>query len=262
MAVTHQPPQRSGQPVEDGTPHEGASLLDVDPDLCAAIPADDHALARRVLAGPHYEIPKGRWTPELLRAHKGGFGLLVTDGAIIREVELAGRPCTQILGAGDVLQETQTLGVLECPVTWTAVMPSSLVVLDERFTIATRRWPSLGVNLQRRLLDQADRVALHAATAQLPHIERRVIALFWQLAERWGTVTPYGIEVELPLTHEALGRLVGAQRPTVSLAMRELADEGTLTGNARGGWVLHRDSREELRPGRRSHESAVRAGTH
>jgi CRP-like cAMP-binding protein len=116
-------------------------------------------------------------------------------------------------------------------------------VLDERFTSAAHRWPALGLNLQRRLLDQADRVALHAATAQLPRVERRVIALFWQLAERWGRVSPFGIEVPLHLTHEALGRLVGAQRPTVTLALRDLAEDGALTRNARGGWLLDPGSR-------------------
>ena len=39
------------------------SLCDVDPDLTAGVPDDDHALARRVLAGPRYDLPKGRWAP-------------------------------------------------------------------------------------------------------------------------------------------------------------------------------------------------------
>ena len=222
------------------------SLVDTDPDLTAGVPHDDLALARRVLVRPRYEIPKGRWAPELLRAHEGAFGFLVVEGAILRELQLAGRDCALIVGPGDVLQEPSGGGLLECPTTWTALQPSVLTVLDERFTSAAQRWPALGVNLQRRLLDQADRVALHAATAQLPRVERRVIALFWQLAERWGHVTPFGIEVPLQLTHEVLGRLVGAQRPTVTLALRDLADDGLLTRSARGGWLLDRGSSDLL----------------
>ena len=224
----------------------GVSLVDTDPDLVAGVPHADLALARRMLIRPRYELPKGRWAPELLRAHDGAFGFLVIEGAILRELQLAGRECALILGPGDVLQEPSAGGLLDCPATWTALQPTVLTVLDERFTSASQRWPLLGVNLQRRLLDQADRVALHAATAQLPRVERRVIALFWQLAERWGHVTPFGIEVPLQLTHEVLGRLVGAQRPTVTLALRDLADEGSLTRTARGGWLLDRGSRDLL----------------
>ena len=225
------------------------SLVDADPELVAGVPDEDLALARRVLVRPRFDIPKGRWAPALLGGHEGAFGFLVLEGAIVRQLDLADRQCAQILGPGDVLQESTTSDVLDCPVTWTALQPSVLTVLDERFTAASRRWPALGVNLHRRLLDQADRVGLHAATAQLPRVERRVVALFWQLSERWGHVTPFGIEVPLQLTHEVLGRLVGAQRPTVTLAMRDLADEGLLTRSPGGGWLLDPASRELLRSG-------------
>ena len=222
------------------------SLVDADPDLCAGLAEEDLPLARRVLLRPRYEIPSGRWAPELLGAHEGGFGLLVLDGAIIRQLRLGGRDCTRILGPGDVLQEPRADVAIDCPVSWTALTPTAVVVLDERFTLAARRWPVIGINLQRRLLDQTDRVALHAATAQLPRVEQRMVALFWQLADRWGSVTPFGIEIRLPLTHDTLGRLVGAQRPTVTLALRELAHDGTLSRSARDSWLLCPDSREQL----------------
>jgi CRP-like cAMP-binding protein len=121
-------------------------------------------------------------------------------------------------------------------------------VLDARFTRATQKWPCLSVNLQRRLLDQADRSALHAAISQLPRVDQRILALFWQLAERRGRVTPFGVEVRLELTHEAIGRLVGAQRPTVTLALHALHDEGVLSRRAPGIWALGPQSRQALQP--------------
>ena len=223
--------------------------MDVDPDLTAGVPEDDFALARRVLVRPRYDIPKGRWAPELLRGHeRGAFAILVIDGAIMRQVDLADRHCLQILGPGDALQAASDTATFESPVTWTALRPSSVVVLDERFTRASQRWPSLGVNLLRRLLDQADRVAMHAAITQLPRVDRRILALLWQLAERWGRVTPFGVEVPLELTHETLGRLVGAQRPTVTLAVRDLAEQGAVTRTTDRGWLLAPASRDVLRP--------------
>lgn len=243
MAATARPPEDLRQEAPT------VSLVDADPDLTAGIPDADLELAQRVLTRPRYDIPKGRWSPELLRGHdRGAFAILLVEGALVRQLDVAERHSTQILGPGDVLQAPGTDGLLECPVTWTAVVPSAVVVLDERFTRAGQRWPSLNVHLQRRLLDQADRTALHAAISQLPRVDRRILALFWQLAERWGRVTPFGVELPLALTHESIGRLVGAQRPTVTLALRELADEGAVTRTAPGSWLLSARSRDALRP--------------
>ncbi len=228
------------------------SLLDVDPELTAGI-GDDVELARRVLTRPRYDIPEGTWSPELLCGHdSGAFGILLIEGAAVRQLDLVDRHSTWILGPGDVLQPATDAGLIDCPVSWTALQPTAVVVLDARFTRATQRWPSLGVNLHRRLLDQADRLALHAAISQLPRVERRVLALFWQLADRWGRVTPHGIEVPLALTHESIGRLAGAQRPTVTLALGSLADDALLTRTGNGTWLLAADSRDALSSGFRS----------
>jgi Crp-like helix-turn-helix domain len=54
------------------------------------------------------------------------------------------------------------------------------------------------------------------------------MALFWHLAERWGRVSGNGVLVPLALTHRILGQLVGARRPTVSTALRELANREQL----------------------------------
>ena len=62
------------------------------------------------------------------------------------------------------------------------------------------------------------------------------------LAERWGHITPSGVALPLSLTHEALGRLIGARRPTVSLAVKALATAGRVTRDAEGSWHLPAES--------------------
>jgi hypothetical protein len=60
----------------------------------------------------------------------------------------------------------------------------------------------------------------------------------WEWADRFGRVCPDGIVFSLPVTHELLGRLVAARRPTVSLALAGLAEAGSLRRREHGDWVL------------------------
>ena len=67
--------------------------------------------------------------------------------------------------------------------------------------------------------------------------------LLWHLAGRWGRVEPTGFRLCLPLTHRLLGRLVAAERPSISHALRRLSEAGIVTGTAGAGastarWML------------------------
>ena len=93
-----------------------------------------------------------------------------------------------------------------------------------------------------RLHDQLDTAVRHTAIAGLPRVEDRVLALFWELADRWGVVRPEGVVIRLKLTHEFIGRLIAAKRPTVSLALMSLAEDGLVTRDGDGGWTLSHES--------------------
>jgi DNA-binding transcriptional ArsR family regulator len=60
-------------------------------------------------------------------------------------------------------------------------------------------------------------------------------------------VTASGVVLPLRLTHDSLARLVGAQRPTVSTALKSLQDAGEVTRRRDGAWVLLPESQERLR---------------
>ena len=77
------------------------------------------------------------------------------------------------------------------------------------------------------------------AIAQLNGVDRRVLALFWHLAERWGHISSAGIEVPLRTPHRMVAQAVGARRPTVSTAIANLQARDELTRRLDGGWVLH-----------------------
>ena len=72
---------------------------------------------------------------------------------------------------------------------------------------------------------------------QLPRVDQRVLAIMWLLAESWGQVTPGGVRLPLALTHETLGAMVGARRPTVTLALRKLSQQGAII-HQESGWLL------------------------
>jgi hypothetical protein len=85
-----------------------------------------------------------------------------------------------------------------------------------------------------------------------PRLDVRLVLLFWELADRWGTVAPDGVSVPLPLTHQMIGRIIRAQRPSVTAALKELREHGFLRREPDGSWVIRGDPSEQLR--RLAHE--------
>jgi hypothetical protein len=92
--------------------------------------------------------------------------------------------------------------------------------------------------LVNRLVQRTHRVCVSQAIAQLTGVDRRTLALFWQLAERWGHVTRGGVELPLLLPHRMIAHLVGARRPTISTALTALTDRGEIARREGGGWIL------------------------
>ena len=113
-----------------------------------------------------------------------------------------------------------------------------LAVLDHRFVKVAAVWPALMITIQRRLNDQQHRLATHGAICQLPRVEERVMAVMRLLAARTGIVTSRGTELSVTLTHEALAQLTGSHHPTVSLAIKQLRQDGYLRRRENGAWLL------------------------
>jgi CRP-like cAMP-binding protein len=218
-------------------------LLELDPELGTGMPEEERVRATRALLVHAIIVEPGPWEPP----PNAGFALLVAEGLVVRETAVGGRLLPQVLGAGDVIESwPEPEGVLGAEVSTTVAEQATLIVLDARFLAAAARWPTLMVEVQRRLAMQAHRLAVQGAICQLARVELRVLALLWHLAERWGRVGREGVVLPVKLTHETLGRFVGARRPSVTLAMGQLADEGLITRRDDGAWVLPPRSQEVL----------------
>lgn len=61
--------------------------------------------------------------------------------------------------------------------------------------------------------------------------------MLWHLADRGGYVSPEGIVLPWPFSHEILGRLIAASRPTVTIALRGLEARGVHRLDD-GSWLL------------------------
>jgi DNA-binding transcriptional ArsR family regulator len=85
------------------------------------------------------------------------------------------------------------------------------------------------------------------ALTHLPRAYERLLILFWLLADRWGRVSPEGVRLTLPVTHEVLAMLIGTQRPTVTIALRRLAAAGLLLREGRDRWLLTNAAIDGLR---------------
>jgi CRP-like cAMP-binding protein len=226
-------------------------LLDVEPELAARLREDDRAEARERLLLRVTDVPPGDWRLEAEGRHGRPFGLVVVEGLMLQQVGLGGRSALQLLGAGDlVLPELAAPSMLEADLRWTAAVPSRVAVLDDRLQLPFALWPGLAIGLVERAGRQLARTAVHNAISQLPRVDQRLEALFWDLAERWGHVTPSGIHIPLELSHEVLAQMVGGKRPTITLALADLADRSILVRRPDRTWLVVAEAPSLPRGGR------------
>jgi CRP/FNR family transcriptional regulator, cyclic AMP receptor protein len=224
------------------TDSRSISLLDVDPDLGQLLSREQLEEARRVLSVRQHIVDPGPWDGERLRdAGAENLGLLIIEGLMTRELALADNVSGELLGPGDLVRPWQVLGperLVPFGVRWAVLEPMRLAVLDRRFAVTLARYPQVNALLIDRLTERSQRLAVMQAISQLNGVDRRLLTLFWHLAERWGRVTSTGVAIGVSLPHRVIAELVGARRPTVSTALTQLAERGELVRQADGTWLL------------------------
>ena len=224
---------------------EQIPLLKADPDLGSFLADNRRAEAERKLLVTTHRLAVGPWdVSRLSNASADHVGLLMLEGVIARELIVADHVSAELLGPGDLIRPWQAAsktGLLPVDAEWTVLSPTTLAVLDRRFAAEMAQWPEITAALFDRLSERSLRLATTQAISQLTRVDRRLKALFWHLAERWGRVGGDGVVIPLALTHRILGQLVGARRPTVSTALSELAERDELVRRSDGAWLLRGD---------------------
>jgi CRP/FNR family cyclic AMP-dependent transcriptional regulator len=214
-------------------PHRGRRkhrqyLLDLDPELASGLDVRMRLVARPALTAVTFAVEPGeldlaRW----LTAAERGPGLLILSGALVGFTRVCDRVAAEVLDRGDVIESPSDEDeFVRGEVAWRALQPARLAVLDAGFAERAGPWPQVTDELLHRAQRRAHDLAAARAIAAQPRLDLRLVLTLWQLAPRWGKVEPGGIRVSLPLTHQLLGRLVGAERPSVTHALKRLAAAG------------------------------------
>jgi CRP/FNR family transcriptional regulator, cyclic AMP receptor protein len=216
-------------------------VLDADPELAEGLPEDTRRIARAGAVAVTFEADRGelRLAPwfDLVGS---GLGLLLLDGVMAVNVQTCDRLAAELVGAGDLLVPGLAAedDLVSCTARWHVLTPTRMAVLDEAFTKRIRFWPTLTTALLRRVARRNHDLCVQRAIAAQPRLEVRLALLLWHLSTRWGRVETGGIRLPLPLTHHLLGRLVAAERPSVSHALSRLAQAGLVSGQG-DEWHLH-----------------------
>lgn len=223
----------------------GQPLLELDPLLAEAVPEHERSRAAAAATATTRQLERGAWDAIGEYGECADWtGLLVIDGYLVRRTCCAGEAVGELIGRGDLLRPWDHDG--EYPVegietSWELLEPTLIALLDQDFAARIAPWPALTATILARIGRRARWLGLRLLISQVQGIEIRVLYMLWHLAERWGQADDGGLLVPVGISHELLGELVGAQRPSVSNALRRLRAEG-VERVAGVGWRLPGDT--------------------
>jgi CRP-like cAMP-binding protein len=236
MGPEHDMSAFSAAPARTGkeTAEAPQCLLDIDPELAAGLDRSSAGRGGLKVPVPVRKLGRGEWVPS--NGLRKTLALLIVDGLVVRKDVTPGLESLTVYGPGDLVD------VHRIPVdaTWSVRRPARVAALDGHILAKAREHPQLLVALLRRLLAAGQEHLTLAAIARRTRVNERLLALMTHFAGRWGRVTPDGVVVDLPLTHSELGDLIGARRPTVTIAVAQLTDEGALRRLEAGQWLIPR----------------------
>ena len=224
------------------TPAGRDHLIDLDPDLAAGLEPEHAEAAREHVRARLFNLDGDELTGKWGDPSAGIAGLLIVQGAMLREVSAAQRVTAELVGPGDLIRPFEEDGEEDLPVRadiyWRVVQPVVVAVIDAHVLQAASRWPSVLAALTARGVRRSQRLSVNLSISHMVRIADRLLLLFWHLSTTWGRVTRDGVVINVPLTHAQLALMVGSERPSVTTALGRLADEGLITRLPSRGWLL------------------------
>jgi CRP/FNR family transcriptional regulator, cyclic AMP receptor protein len=228
-------------------PSSVCHVLREDPELADMIPPDRRAEAIEECTAPELLIQPGPWAGRGSLGFRGGIGVLVLGGLMVRRVGIEGRSGAELIGEGDLLRpnEESISPLLPLTTDWSIVVPTRVAALDREFEQRLSQYPELGGCLIARALQRSKNLSVNMAIVHQARVDVRLHMLLWHLAARWGRVRSDGTVLRMRLTHAVLADLVAARRPTVTTALSELARRGMVRTDGET-WLLSGEAPGDL----------------
>ena len=190
-----------------------------DPDLASGLDARRLERAEQECLATELVIGEGDWDPERAAANaaRGGVGLLILEGLLVRRVGAEGRYGAELLGPGDLLRPWEhdgDEGTLPFETSFRVIERAHVAVLDLKATARLAAYPEVVGALVGRAMHRTRHLAVNMAIAHYPRVDQRLLLILWHLAYRWGRVTSEGVRIPLAADpHAAVGpRRLAASR--------------------------------------------------
>ena len=145
-----------------------------------------------------------------------------------------------ILGEGEVFGEIALLGRPQRTATVSAITPCELLVIDRRdFLAFLRSHPEAAIELLSVLAERLTRVSELVEDTLFLNLPVRLAKKLVHLARTHGERIAGGLRIDLKLSQEEWGDLVGATRESINKQLRAWVETGLITLE-QGYVVIHR----------------------
>src|SRR3954462_9521081 len=163
--------------MQEATSRRVVPVLDRDAELGTGIPPEQLLQARQASVASVRSITAGPWDALDGAAARGGFGMLVLDGLLVRDVGVDGRYGAEVLGPADLLRPENHDGsdaLLPVTASWRVIADARVAGLDPRWAPRMAPWPSVACELAGRGVMRARRLVVMLAIAQQPRLDLRL----------------------------------------------------------------------------------------
>ena len=141
---------------------------------------------------------------------------------------------------GEIIGEIALLDSNPRSATVIALEPSELLTLDRRDLLPfLERHPRVAVQLAEVLAARLRRLSELAEDSVLLALRVRLAKKLVSLARNYGCATPDGTRIDLKLSQQALGDMVGTSRESINKQLRDWTKRGLLTSER--GLITIRD---------------------
>jgi CRP-like cAMP-binding protein len=148
-----------------------------------------------------------------------------------------------ILGEGEVLGEIALLGGTPRTATVTAIDASELLIIDRRdFITFLRSHPEVGIKLLEVLAQRMKRVSELVEDTLFLNLPLRLAKKLLFLSKVYGQPHDQGLRLDLQLSQEEWGDLVGTTRESINKQFRTWTDAGVISVDQ--GYLVIQDRRQ------------------